>query len=78
MADAHRLEIPSHGMTHDIYLPSGSNSGEKKLLATVRFEELGLAAFVQRWRGKIKELYVVDDLLGGLEDWGIEAEKEVY
>lgn len=55
-------------MTHDIYLPTGDPT-EKNLLATIRFEQLGLATVIRRWRGKIKELYIVDDLLGGLEAW---------
>lgn len=65
-------------MSHDIYLPSQNPAEEKKLLCTVRFDELGRSVLRRRLRGKISELYIVDNLSGGLEDWGIEAEQVIY
>ena len=52
-------------MTYDIYLPT-DDSPRGKRIATLFFEELGLRVAMLRLRGKINELYVVDDLSGTL------------
>ena len=60
-------------MSYDVCLPAREGN-EKTVLSTLRFSELGLSVAVKRWRGKIKEIYVVDDILGDREYWGLEEE----
>lgn len=52
-------------MRYDVRLPS-EQSPEGSLIATLRFEELGMRVTMRRLLGQIKELYVVDQLTGAL------------